>query len=187
VSPGETWPSLIAKRLPIEILNTGISGDTTGGMLGRFFPEIIDRQPDIILITGGTNDLWWGLSVNTILANLFAMASQTEHHGISCILGVPIPIIKSRAENQHFMPPMAGYDNCMEMLEELKETLIIRARDNGIAILDFYSLFKDEKGEIISDYFLQDGLHANERGHHVMAEKTIDFLRSRFFPSFSIP
>jgi lysophospholipase L1-like esterase len=32
-----TWPSLVESRLKINVINNGIGGDTTGGLLSRFY------------------------------------------------------------------------------------------------------------------------------------------------------
>ncbi|MGD8961070.1 MAG: GDSL-type esterase/lipase family protein [Desulfobacterales bacterium] len=52
-----TWPSRVARRLKINVINSGIGGDTTGGLLGRFYPEVVQQDADAVLIMGGTNDL----------------------------------------------------------------------------------------------------------------------------------
>lgn len=174
----DTWPALVAKTLHLDVINTGISGDTTGGMLGRFYASVIEKNPDVVLITGGTNDLWWALEANTVLANMFTMACQAEHHGIVPVLGLPIPICREKAQIQDFMAPLGGYDRCAEKLKLLVRELKRLALENDIPVLDFYHLFLDEAGEVITDYFLEDGLHANKKGHLLMAEKAVELLRS---------
>jgi lysophospholipase L1-like esterase len=39
------------------------------------------------------------------------------------------------------------------------------------ACLDFFHPFCDKFGNAIGKYFLDDGLHPNEAGHRLMAEK----------------
>lgn len=68
------WPSLLQNALGTEVLNTGIGGDTTAGLLSRFSTDVIPRKPDAVILMGGTNDFWWDLPVNNVLANLFSMA-----------------------------------------------------------------------------------------------------------------
>ena len=58
-----TWPSRVARGLKINVINSGIGGDTTGGLLGRFYPDVIRYQPEIVVILAGTNDLWWDLDI----------------------------------------------------------------------------------------------------------------------------
>jgi lysophospholipase L1-like esterase len=51
------WPTLVQNRLQVNIINSGIGGDTTGGLLGRFYHDVVHQQADLVVILGGTNDL----------------------------------------------------------------------------------------------------------------------------------
>jgi PAS domain S-box-containing protein len=106
---GHTWPALAANALSLKVVNGGIGGDTTGGMLSRFYPQVAAEKPAFVLIMGGTNDLWWGLDVNSILANLFSMVVQARHHGIAPVIGVPLPVDVTAARASDFLPPWGGY------------------------------------------------------------------------------
>jgi acyl-CoA thioesterase-1 len=178
-----SWPSLVEKRLQLKIINSGIAGDTTGGLLSRFYPSVVQQQPDFVLILGGTNDLWWDLDLKLIRANVFAMACQAEHHAIVPLVGLPPPIHIERALHQNFAAPQCGYEECLAKLAELAKAIAVSAEQNEIACLDFYHPFFDETGIVQDRYFLEDGLHPNEAGHLLMAEKAVELLQRRFnFP-----
>jgi len=174
------WPALVEKRLQLKIINSGIAGDTTGGMLSRFYPSVVQQQPDFVLIMGGTNDLWWDLDVKLIRANVFAMTCQAEHHAIVPLVGLPPPMVIDRALHQDFAAPDCGYEKCSAKLAELAEALAVTAEQNEIACLDFYHPLFDAAGAVREIYFLEDGLHPNEAGHRLMAEKAVELLQSRF-------
>jgi acyl-CoA thioesterase-1 len=174
------WPALVEKRLQLKIINSGIAGDTTGGLLSRFYPSVVQQHPDFVLILGGTNDLWWDLDLKLIRANIFAMTCQAEHHAIVPLVGLPPPMVIERALNQDFAAPDCGYEKCMAKLAELAEALAVSAEQNEIACLDFYHPFFDETGAVQDRYFLEDGLHPNEAGHRMMAEKAVELLQRRF-------
>jgi acyl-CoA thioesterase-1 len=179
------WPSLVEKQLQLKIINSGIAGDTTGGLLSRFYPSVVQQQPDFVLIMGGTNDLWWDLDLKLIRANIFAMTCQAEHHAIVPLIGLPPPIVISRALRQDFAAPDCGYEKCFAKLAVLVKILAVSAEQNEIACLDFYHPFFDKKGAVQDRYFLEDGLHPNEAGHRVMAAKTIELLQRRLKISLS--
>jgi len=42
------WPSLLQNALGTEVINTGIGGDTTAGLLSRFATDVIPRKPDVV-------------------------------------------------------------------------------------------------------------------------------------------
>jgi len=174
------WPSLVETRIKMKVVNSGIGGDTTGGMLSRFYPSVIQHQPDFVLIMGGTNDVWWDLDLNLIRANFFTMACQAEHHEIIPLVGLPLPMAVEKACRQDFAAPPGGYDRCMEKLEILVKALTRSAEENEIAVLDFYHPFCDKTGNAIGSYFLEDGLHPNAAGHSLMASITVDMLKERY-------
>ncbi|WP_052947727.1 GDSL-type esterase/lipase family protein [Aneurinibacillus tyrosinisolvens] len=88
----EAWPFLLQKKLTVVIVNRGISGDTTTGMLGRFYYDVILCKPTHVVIMGGVNDLWWNLPIHLILSNIYSMFKQAIYHGIIPVIGIPTPI-----------------------------------------------------------------------------------------------
>ena len=92
LNPNYTWPRLVENQVNVKIINSGIGGDTSGGLLGRFYPDVVRHKPEMALIMGGTNDLWWDLDINLIQANIFAMTCQAEFHNIAPVVGLPLPL-----------------------------------------------------------------------------------------------
>ena len=175
-----TWPALLGNRLNVEVRNTGIGGDTSGGLLGRFYPDVVQQKPDAVLIMGGTNDLWWDLEINPILANLFAMACQAEYHRIAPVIGLPIPVCLEKAEKTPMMAPVNGFDRCQEKLTGMRGALKRACEQSEVPLVDFFSLFMDEKDGVIADYYLEDGLHPNLEGHRLMARKAARLMKAVF-------
>ena len=176
----DTWPVLLENALNLKIINKGIGGDTSSGLLGRFYPDVVPHEPDIVIILCGTNDLWWDLDVNLIQANIFAMACQAQFHNISPIVGLPLPLLMGNIRSQEMMPPVAGWEKCVNQLAALVKALASSAHQSDIASLDFHHLFLDGNGTALGEYYLEDGLHPNNRGHRLMAEATAKLLHDRF-------
>ena len=175
-----TWPSLVANALRLEVLNTGIGGDTSGGMLSRFHTDVLAHKPDAVLILGGTIDLWWDLEVNLILAHIFTMVCQARHQGIAPIIGLPISLYMPAVEKQDFFQPLGGYEACLAKLARLVEVLRETAVRNDLPVIDFHSLFLDAQGRVGGEHYLPDGLHPNREGHSRMAQAVVRVLRSVF-------
>lgn len=176
-----TWPYLIENRLNVKVINSGIGGDTSGGLLARFYQDVVRHQPEMVMIMGGTNDLWWDLDINSILANIFAMACQARYRSIAPIVGLPLPLFMENIRHQDMLAPISGWDKCTKKLSELVAALADAAKSSDIACLDFYHPFLDSKGNVEGQYFLEDGLHPNKLGHLKMAEKMVAFLRDQFY------
>ena len=177
---GHAWPSLVANALGADVVNRGIGGDTTQGILSRLYPEVIAARPDFVFILGGTNDLWWGLETGMILGNLFSVVFQARHHGITPVMGLPTPVDRPAAEKGDFSPPMGGYDQFAEELSILMRQLAASAKESEVPVADFHAPFLLEGGAVDSGLFLEDGLHPNPKGHRIMAEHAVALFRETF-------
>jgi len=183
VEPAYRWPALLQNILEAEVINTGIGGDTTAGLLSRFPMDVAARKPDVVILLGGTNDFWWNLSVNTALANLYTMAYQAQYHGIAPLFSLPMPFDAGQAEKQPWSPPEAGYEGILAAVNTLGLKLVANAKESEIPVLDFHGLFIDEDGQVCSQLLLEDGVHANRRGHKQMAELAAKEIRQEFLIS----
>lgn len=177
---GHTWPSLVGNALTLDVSNFGIGGDTTQGMLSRFYPEVIQLKPDYVFIMGGTNDLWWDWEVKTILGNIFSMSFQARYHGITPVIGLPIPVDVESAQKACFTPPLQGYERMVEVLIDLVDKLTTYATDSEIPVIDLHQPFLKDDQKVNSTMFLDDGLHPNQRGQQLIADSIIKSFREIF-------
>ncbi len=163
------WPNLLHQELNIEIINSGISGDTTGGMLARFKSMVLDHEPSHLIIMGGTNDLAMNLSDEQILSNILAMTRQARHHQIKVILGIPTPFIYPElpSEKSHYLPSRTFSERVNIYQQKLKKF----ALEDGHPFIDFSEISAP-------DFFLEDGVHPNEKGQSLMKDKAILVLKS---------
>lgn len=161
------WSNLLSKELNIEIINSGISGDTTGGMLARFHNMVIAHKPTHVIIMGGTNDLWFNLSDEQIISNILAMTRYARYNDIISIIGIPTPYYHKNlvSSNSTFLDPKSQ----SERIEAYKKKLMDFTIEDELSFINFSI-------NMTSDLFLEDGLHPNEMGHEVMKENAKDIL-----------
>ncbi|MEN8246227.1 MAG: GDSL-type esterase/lipase family protein [Thermodesulfobacteriota bacterium] len=170
IEPAFRWPSLLQNAMGgIETINTGIGGDTTAGLLSRYRADVVSQQPDAVILMGGTNDLWWGLPVNIVIANLYAMAYQARHHEIAPVFGLPTPFDIQQALQQPWNPPEQGYERLLKDIKTLTQRLAKEARESEIPVLEFHGLFMEDNHKVNPDLLLEDGVHPNGQGHREMA------------------
>lgn len=177
---GHTWPSMVGNALNLDVINCGIGGDTTAGMLSRFYPEVVAKMPAFVYIMGGTNDLWWGLEVNTVLGNLFSMVVQARHYGIAPVMGLPLPVNVPAARAADFSPPLGGYNRFAKKMDTLLEALVFHTTESEVPLIDLYRPFLSDNGQIRDALFLPDGLHPNPSGHRTVASTICDGFRKWF-------
>lgn len=149
------WSEYLKKDLSIPIINSGISGDTTTGMLGRFQRDVIAHQPTHLVLMGGTNDLWFGTPNNLIISNLHAMTRQARHHQIETIIGIPTPFFIDENTSDLEL-------NLQKRLITYNQELIQYCIEEERSYINFGT-------NMTQDLFIADGLHPNEAGQRVMA------------------
>lgn len=75
----------------VEVLNAGVSGDTTAGGLSRMDWTLADT-PDAMMVALGGNDLLRGIDPATSRANLSAILERLRDESIPALLvGLPAP------------------------------------------------------------------------------------------------
>lgn len=85
----EAW--LRDQGLDVEVINAGVSGDTTAGGLARM-DWTLSEPVDAMLITLGGNDLLRGLNPNASRENLDGILTRLAREGIPAMLaGLPAP------------------------------------------------------------------------------------------------
>ncbi|WP_301286467.1 arylesterase [Halomonas sp. 707D4] len=88
------WVSLLERRLAEQavVVNSSISGETSGGGAERFAEILKDREPAIVLLELGGNDGLRGLPPTQMRANLAGMIEQSQALDAEVLLlGIDIP------------------------------------------------------------------------------------------------
>ena len=104
----QRWTALVEEKMGVQMINRGISGDTTGGMLARCQTEVFPEQPDYLLILGGINDICLAGQYRIPCMNIAAMVKQADAKGVPVIMGLPLPIAP---EDMHRMAWDVERDN----------------------------------------------------------------------------
>jgi acyl-CoA thioesterase-1 len=90
VSEKNTYPSkleraLRAKGYDVEVVNSGVSGDTTTRALRRF-DEAVPDEVDIALVFLGRNDVRWGVDPAKTRDNLRTIVGRLRERGVEVIV-----------------------------------------------------------------------------------------------------
>jgi len=145
-----------------NLINRGISGQTTPQMLIRIKQDAVHLDPKIIIINGGTNDIWGNTGPSTpemIIDNLCSMAEIAIKNNINVALSTILPVHKYPDRDDIFDPP--------KTISLINSELLDYCKKNGLTFLDYFSPMADEKKGLRSDYG-EDGVHPNKHGYNVM-------------------
>ena len=143
-------------------LDKGISAENTSQMVVRYKKDVLDKDPQCVVIMGGTNDLAQGVSKATILANIKSMAEQAEALNMKVILCTITPCNR---EYSNLSNPKTKGAHIKEVNRMVKEY----ADSKGFTWCDYHSALVDTDGLAMQQrYWLYDDLHPNPDAYTVM-------------------
>lgn len=161
-----TWIGRLRREEEINLLNVGLDGDTTEGMLTRFKEHVLDLEPKAVLIMGGGNDIFGETPLEYVTNNIATMAQIALDKGI-------VPMVGIEPEPNHKKVPkewkaFIDYDKACENMATLKQWLLTFAQANQLPVIDFDTGMKTRLKAGYGRYFM-DGAHPNPAGHKIMA------------------
>ncbi len=134
------------------VVNAGINGDSTDGMITRFARDVAGEVPDVVVVLGGINDLGYGRSPEQVMANLsrlYEMSIGIKAKPVACTL-----------------TPTHRTSTAMKRLNEL---ISEHAAEKRILFADLYAALADAEGNLLKVYS-DDGAHLTMEGYRRVAE-----------------
>ena len=142
-------------------VDRGVSGQNTTQMRERFQKDIVDLNPKVAVIMGGTNDLAQGVTKQQILENLTAMAEMADGAGIKVVLCSVTPC----NDNYSKLNPKNKGPHIIELNGMIKEYV----DSKGFTYCNYWpALVADDGFALHPDYCLYDRLHPGPDGYDVM-------------------
>ena len=163
-----------------DVVNRGISGQTTGQMLGRVQSDVMKLHPSALLVLGGTNDIARGTSLSIIEDNLSMIADLADFRGVKVILASVLPVSDYHQDadpnyaRTSLRPPAT--------IRSLNSWIQSFCAQRKFQYLDYYSAMVDPSGFLPADSS-EDGLHPNSKGYRVMAPLALKAIDSTLKPS----
>lgn len=147
--------ALKARGRDVEVINAGVSGDTSAGGRARLDWALADR-PDVAIVELGANDGLRGLDPAQLHANLDAILTRLAQEGVRVLL------------TGMLAPPNFG----KQYADEFREVYSRLARKHGVA---FYPFFLD--GVASERRFNQpDGIHPTAEGVGVIVARILPMV-----------
>lgn len=151
-SKGNDFVSRLSQKTGVNIVNAGVSGNTTIDGLLRLQKDVLDKKPDVVILLLGGNDALKQISVEQTFGNLENMINQIKQGGAKVLLlGVRGGVV--------FIGK--NYDPEFESLAKKTNTVLVPD------VLD--GLFGNKE-------FMSDGIHPNDAGYEKIANKIWQYL-----------
>lgn len=169
ILPKDCWVALLNNEVDFPVINEGISGDTTAGMLARFHSEVKPQKPSHLILMGGSNDISLDMSIETVLGNVLAISRHAKRINCQIILGIPTSSFWKDASfsAKAFLDPSSFEKKLTALQNRLRNFSI----EDELPYIDFSNLLQKED-------FLADGVHPNEMGNIAMKNHVLKALNS---------
>ena len=153
VQSHQAYPVLLETRLrnegfPCTVINAGISGETTSGLLSRL-DRIIRLKPDIVILCTGANDGLQRMSVSRIRTNISKIVRLFKENQVTVVLAG--------------MKMLVNYGP--SYTEPYNRIYPEIATEEGVVFMPFFL----EGVAGIREFNLGDGVHPNAKGYQKIA------------------
>ena len=143
--PKTAYPAFLSKLMSVPVVNAGIEGDTSEGALQRIKPDVLDREPLLVIIEFGANDFLTKVPIEKTQRNIEAIIKECQKAGAIVAL--------ADVSNMHLMPE---YGPMFKALSRAYKTIYIPNLLNSIY----------DNPSMKSDYF-----HPNAGGYKIIAQR----------------
>lgn len=149
------YPTLLAQHSGWQVINGGISGNTSAQALERL-PSLLDaHQPELVIISIGGNDFLQRKPTTETEANISQSIQLSQNSGAQVLL-VAVPYLSLAAA--------IGHPSDHEMYKQLAQKHQVH-------------LLQDAWSDVLGDKALRsDAVHANDAGYAEFHEALIDKL-----------
>ena len=174
------------KRLNANnIINRGISGDYTEGIIKRL-DEIIYYKPTAVFLLIGVNDIFKDNSNNPeinpsyVAKNIIKIADKIKNGSpatqvfIQTILPINNQLYMEMKKVDYNFLKSDYHPSINEQINKINSILINNKKHN---IIDLYNFFKNKEG-VLDSNFSTDGVHLNQEGYRVWTEAIAPIVMS---------
>ncbi|HRG17593.1 MAG TPA: GDSL-type esterase/lipase family protein [Flavobacterium lutivivi] len=152
-----------------NLIDRGISGQTTSQMLLRFRQDVINLKPKTVVILAGINDIAENtgpISIEAIFGNIKSMIELAQANKIKVVLCSVLP-----AASFYWNPSIKPAYKVVQ----LNKLLSLYAKENAITYVNYYSEMVDDKLGLQKKYG-EDGVHPNIEGYKLMEKLLLEKL-----------
>ena len=169
----------------IEVLNAGVSGNTSNDELGRFDQDVMQKKPDLLTISVGVNDVWHGFDnthpqgggpngvpLGLYRANVETMVRAAQKAGVVVVILSPTVIGEDLNDPRNAM--LASYIAALQDIARRHKCLFVDFQRPFQTYLDLYRTTTGHTDNLLT----VDGVHMNDWGNRFMAATLLTALLS---------
>ncbi|MBJ6143196.1 GDSL-type esterase/lipase family protein [Hymenobacter sp. BT559] len=160
----DAWPRIdtaFFASKTYEYVGRGISGQVSGQMLLRLWPDVLALQPKVVAILSGINDIAENAgpyNPEATFHNITSMAELAQAHGVRVIICSVLP-----AYNFPWRPGREPAPKVIALNQKLKAY----AAQHHLTYVDYHAAMADER-QGLSAALATDGVHPTLAGYRIM-------------------
>ncbi len=167
------WTEDVSDIIGTDIINSGMGGDSTAGVLSRFDRDVAAYDPDIVLIMIGANDLMSSSfsqsKVDSYRTNLGTLYDRCAAIGAQVIFMTHNKIKTSAFNSESRYAAFGGIVGATEAMANVVRTV---AAEKGALLIDNWAYWKN----LDETQYLIDTCHPNDAGYDMYVTTISEFM-----------
>ncbi|MGJ8655380.1 MAG: SGNH/GDSL hydrolase family protein [Akkermansiaceae bacterium] len=167
------YDQILAKALNVDTVMSGVAGHSTAQALRRMQKDVIDHNPDIVVIFFGTNDLRVDaprvyVTLKDYKNNLETMIKASEKAGAKVVLCTLPPINIEKYFTRHEKDLYEKQGGLEKMINNYRHAAIEVSEKHKVPLVDLNQELKKTP-----KWMSPDGVHPSQTGTRIIAELII--------------
>lgn len=160
----------------VEVVNMGISGNTTRDLKARWKTDCLDLKPDGITLMIGVNDVWRKFDHPEDPSLHVPLAEYAEN--LDALVGDALTVARATVVlSPFFLEPDRG-DPMRRMIDDYVDAARSVAERHRQPFLDLQGMFDQWLERRAASAFSGDRVHPNVAGHYLMAAALAPYLEN---------
>ena len=163
------YPEILGEALEVKAVNAGVAGNTSAEGLRRMQKDVIDQQPDVVVIFFGTNDARVDAPQKFVPAeryaeNLETMVEASEKAGADVVICTLPPIDEVAYFKRHESDLYDKAGGSEKLWGGYRDAAMKVAKNHKLPLVDLY-------GELAKqpEWMSPDGVHPSAEGCRIIA------------------
>ena len=178
---GQTYPDFLQKKVKVPVINAGRNGHTLEDGLKRVNEDVIGKDPQLVIINFGGNDLFEGFTVAEVKKNLEDIIAMLDNGKRKIYVSdwIPDSAVNSQSSAVINAQRMANDVPALTLIEltnyadEFKAALLSLSTKANVEVVQgvLEGVYGDPE-------LMYDHIHPNSRGYEIMADNYFQAIKS---------
>ena len=172
------YPEILGPLIGAEVVNSGVAGQNTLQGLKQIQREVLDHEPNLVIVCFGTNDLRVDnerahIPLADFRRNLTSIAKKCKEAGAEVLFCTIPPIDTERYFTRHDKEPFGGVAGLTQTIADYRLAIIEVAAEQKAPVVDLNQILPNEP-----KWMHKDGVHPSPSGNATIAKYVAEQARA---------